>query len=56
MGTVKTILRQLGEYKRASILTPLLTMLEVVMDTLIPFVIARLIDQGIQARNMAAVW
>ena len=27
METVKTILRQLGEYKRASIITPLLTAL-----------------------------
>ena len=56
METIKTFARQLGKYKRETILSPALTAVEVILDVLIPYVIARLIDQGIQGRNMAAVW
>ena len=55
METIKTFARQLGKYKRETILSPALTAVEVILDVLIPYVIARLIDQGIQGRNMAAV-
>ena len=40
----------------AALLTPLFTALEVVMDVLIPWVTARLIDLGINAGDMAAVY
>ncbi|MDO4355541.1 MAG: ABC transporter ATP-binding protein [Clostridia bacterium] len=52
---IKTLLEQIGQYKRASILTPLFTALEVVMEVLIPFVTASLIDRGIQAGDMGQV-
>ena len=35
---IRTLLGQVGEYKRASLLTPLFTGLEVVMEVLIPYV------------------
>ena len=53
---LSTLIKQIGEYKKASIATPLLTALEVVMDVLIPYVTALLIDRGIMAGNMQAVY
>ena len=53
---LKTLYRQIGQYKWAAVLTPLFTALEVVMDVLIPWVTARLIDLGINAGDMAAVY
>lgn len=43
---IKTLLRQIGEYKRDTIITPIFTVLEVVAELLVPFVIASLIDKG----------
>ena len=53
---IRTLYNQIGQYKRAALATPLLTALEVVMDVLIPYVTASLIDLGISAGNMSAVW
>ena len=53
---LKTLYRQIGAYKWAAIATPLLTALEVVMDVLIPYVTARLIDLGLNAGDMQAVY
>ena len=53
---ISTLIKQIGEYKKASIATPLLTALEVVMDVLIPYVTALLIDRGIMAGDMQAVY
>ncbi|MBR1485378.1 MAG: ABC transporter ATP-binding protein [Prevotella sp.] len=53
---IRTLYNQIGQYKRAALATPLLTALEVVMDVLIPYVTASLIDLGINAGNMSAVW
>lgn len=50
---IKTLLAQVKEYKTPSLLAPLCAALEVFFDMSIPFVIAQLIDQGIQAGNMA---
>lgn len=52
---VKTLISQIKEYKRDTILTPIFTALEVFMEVLIPFVIALLIDKGIEAGNMQNV-
>ena len=48
---VKKLLSCVGEYKRPSILTPIMMIGEVLMETLIPFVMAALIDEGINARD-----
>ena len=42
---VKTLSRSIREYKKTSILTPLLVTVEVVMECAIPFVIANLVNQ-----------
>lgn len=52
---LKTLLKQVGQYKKASILTPLFAVLEVVMETLLPIMMANIIDQGISAGNMPNV-
>jgi len=53
---LKTLYRQIGQYKGASFATPVLTALEVVMDVLIPYITAMLIDRGIMAGDMQAVY
>ena len=52
----KTLLGILREYKKGSILTILLSVLEAAFEILIPLRMADLIDQGIDLGNMAAVW
>ncbi len=51
----KTILGQVKQYKTASLLTPLFTALEVVMEVLLPFITALIIDKGIEGGSMEAV-
>ena len=51
----KNILKYVGEYKRATILSPIFSAAEVFLEVLIPFIIALLIDEGIEASNMQAV-
>ena len=53
---LKILYNQIGEYKWSSILTPFFTALEVVMDVLIPYVTAKLIDEGINAGNIQNVY
>ena len=53
---IKTLLRSPREYKRGSILTILLSVLEAAFEILIPLRMADLIDQGIDLGNMTAVW
>lgn len=52
---IKVLATHIKEYKKVSLLTPLFTSLEVVMDVLIPWVTASLIDKGIMAGNMQQV-
>lgn len=52
---IKALATHIKEYKKVSLLTPLFTSLEVVMDVLIPWVTASLIDKGIMAGNMQQV-
>lgn len=52
----KTLLGILREYKKGSILTILLSVLEAAFEILIPLRMADLIDQGIEPGEMAAVW
>lgn len=53
---IKTLLRSLREYKKGSVITILLSILEAAFEILIPLRMADLIDQGIDLGNMAAVW
>lgn len=49
---LKTLLSQLGQYKKTAIATPLLSILEVFMEILIPIAMASIIDDGIEKGNM----
>lgn len=53
---IKTLLKQVKEYKKVSLLTPLFTALEVLMEVLIPFIMASIIDKGIEAGNVKMVY
>ncbi len=52
---LKTLLKQIGEYKKEAVITPVFTVLEVVAELLVPFVIASLIDNGIETGNLRNV-
>lgn len=53
---IKTILGQVKQYKKETLLTPLFTALEVVMEVLLPFITAKIIDKGIEGGNLNAVY
>ena len=53
---MRTVLRQLGRYKKDTVICVLMTTLEVVMDILLPFITAIIIDRGLSAANMSVVW
>lgn len=44
------------EFKKDALLTPFFVVLEVVMEVIIPLVMALLIDKGIDGQDMAAIW
>ena len=48
----KTLLKSVREYKKQSILTPVFVILEVLMEVLIPFEMANIIDTGITGQDM----
>lgn len=52
---LKQLAKCIREYKLTSILAPITIMMEVVMETIIPFVMARLIDNGIKKGDMSYV-
>lgn len=52
---IKKLAGCIGQYKLVSILTPLGAAMEVLMETLIPFVTAKLIDQGVTTGDMGAI-
>ena len=47
-----TIFSKVGEYKTASILTPVFMIGEVIMEMIIPLLMASIIDKGVNAGNM----
>lgn len=53
---IRKLMRSIREYKTASLLSPLFVVLEVVMEVIIPFLMAKLIDEGIDgAGGMQAI-
>ena len=54
--TLATLISHIGRYKTPAILTPVFTLGEVVIDVLIPYVTAMLIDQGILAGDMQKIY
>lgn len=53
---IKRLLESVREFKRDALLTPFFVVLEVVMEVIIPLVMALLIDKGIDGQDMAAIW
>lgn len=53
---LKTLGKQIKEYKKASILTPVFVTCEVIMELLIPILMAKIIDDGIGKGNDTLVY
>lgn len=53
---LKTLAAQIKQYQKAAIITPLLSICEGILETLIPFIMADIIDKGISAGDMRAIW
>ena len=52
---LKVLGAQIKEYKKDSILTPLCMILEVIMEMLVPLLMASIIDDGVNAGNMSHI-
>ena len=52
---MKTVLAQLKQYKKDTFLTVGFTTLEVIMEVLLPFITALIIDNGLEQSNMSAI-
>ena len=53
---LKTLAGQVKEFKRDSILTPLFMILEVLMETFIPLVMASIIDNGVEKGDIGHIY
>ena len=53
---IATFLSQIKQYKRAALLTPALTVLEVAAEISIPMLIANIIDKGVSQGDIAALF
>ena len=53
---IKRLLKSVREFKKDALLTPFFVVLEVVMEVIIPMVMALLIDKGIDGQDMAGIW
>ncbi|MBE6050467.1 MAG: ABC transporter ATP-binding protein [Clostridium sp.] len=53
---IKTLLSQIKEYKKDSYITPVFMMLEVIMEIIIPTLMAKIIDSGVEQGNMKNVF
>ena len=53
---IKRLLKSVREFKKDALLTPFFVVLEVVMEVIIPMVMALLIYKGIDGQDMAAIW
>ena len=52
---LKTLTKEIKEYKKSSILTPLYVTLEVIMEVGIPFAMSLLIDNGVEKGDMSYI-
>ena len=49
---IKTLAKQIKEYKKDSILSPIYIAAEVILELLLPFIMASMIDDGVEVGNM----
>lgn len=52
---IKTLIKEVKEYKKASFLAPIFISLEVVCEVAIPFMMAKIIDLGVEMKDMKAI-
>ncbi|MEA4920223.1 MAG: ABC transporter ATP-binding protein [Clostridiaceae bacterium] len=52
---IKRLMGCIGRYKKESLLAPFFVTLEVVLEVVIPMLMATLIDKGVEAGNMSAI-
>ena len=52
----RLLLREVKEYKKASIATPMFMILEVAMEMCVPFLMASIIDNGVNKGDMAHIY
>ena len=53
---IKELMKSIREYKKDSIMSPLMVTMEVIMEVIIPVLMARLIDFGIETQNLGYIW
>ena len=53
---IKTLAAQIKEYRKVSMITPVYMILEVVFEMLLPFLMASIIDDGVEAGNMQHIY
>ena len=53
---IRLLLKEVKEYKKASIATPLFMILEVAMEMCVPFLMASIIDNGVDKGDMAHIY
>lgn len=56
MSMLKVLGAQIKEFKKDSILTPVFMILEVIMEMIIPLLMASIIDDGVNAENMEHIY
>ena len=53
---VKTLLKEVKEYKKDTLLSPVYVSIEAILEVFIPFLMALLVDNGIEKGNMGSIW
>ena len=53
---LRRVLKEVKEYKAASVATPIFMIGEVLMETLIPFLMASIIDDGVNAGDIDHIY
>lgn len=53
---IKTLASQIKEFKRSSIITPIFMIFEVIMETVIPLMMASIIDQGVTKGDIQHIY
>lgn len=53
---IKTLTQQIKQYKRQTILTPIFVAIEVLLDIFIPFLMSKMVNEGINTGDMGTVW
>lgn len=53
---LRRLLKEVKEYKRASVITPLFMILEVMMEMIIPFLMASIIDEGVNVGDIEHIY